>query len=106
MARQSSLYGPLGYLESGIGDKVTIAFDDKNKTVIRFQSGVESEHGRNGIYIEDLIELAIGRLNMYNKELPSRENSLAITKLQEALFWLDARTADREARGVESTNEK
>jgi hypothetical protein len=35
----------------------------------------------------------------------TRETSLAITKLEEALHWLAARTADRVRRGVEGTSQ-
>jgi len=32
---------------------------------------------------------------------PCRENSIAITKLEEAMLWMRARKLDREARDVE-----
>lgn len=35
-----------------------------------------------------------------------RENSMAITKLEEALLWLRKRTMGREQRGVEGTHIK
>lgn len=35
---------------------------------------------------------------------PCRENSIAITKLEEALIWLDKRKKDRIERGVEGQN--
>ena len=34
-----------------------------------------------------------------------RENALALTKVEEALHWLNHRTADRQRRGVEGKNE-
>ena len=36
-----------------------------------------------------------------NNNIPCRENSLAITKLDEALMWLKKRKEDRITRGVE-----
>lgn len=61
---------------------------------------------RNGAFVEDLIRMAIGRLEFYNStKFACRENSLAITKLQEALHWMNHRTADRERRGVEGSHE-
>ena len=33
-----------------------------------------------------------------------RENACALTKIQEAIMWLNKRTRDREARGVEGTS--
>ena len=104
MGRQSNLYGEHGLMASGVAKKYTQRVDGKLALSVRFQDGVVSENGRNGVYVEDLIEVAIGRLSGYNRELPSRETSVAITKLQEALMWLDARRADREARGVWSTD--
>jgi len=61
----------------------------------------------NGAFVEGVIAAAIGRLEFYNStEFRCRENSLAITKLEEALHWLQHRTAAREARGVEGTYER
>lgn len=60
----------------------------------------------NGAFVEGVIQAAIGRLEFYNStQFRCRENSLAITKLEEALHWLQHRTADREARGVEGSHE-
>lgn len=59
----------------------------------------------NGAFVEDVIRVALGRLEFYNAgQFRCRENSLAITKLEEALHWLDHRTREREARGVEGTH--
>lgn len=58
-----------------------------------------------GAFVEGVIQAAIGRLEYYNQtKFRCRENSLAITKLEEALHWLQHRTADREQRGVEGTH--
>jgi hypothetical protein len=59
----------------------------------------------NGAFVEGVIASAIGRLKFYNDgKFRCRENSLAITHLEEALHWCKARTADREARKVEGTH--
>lgn len=62
----------------------------------------------NGAFVEDVIAIALGRINFYQKggggKFACRENALAITKLEEALHWLDHRTRDREARAVEGTH--
>lgn len=62
----------------------------------------------NGAFVEGVIAAALDRLNYYqtasNGRFRCRENSLAITKLEEALHWLDARTRAREDRGVEGTH--
>lgn len=60
----------------------------------------------NGAFVEGVIAAAVGRLTFYQgTEFKCRENALAITKLEEALHWLESRTAAREARGVEGTHE-
>lgn len=57
----------------------------------------------DGTTNEAVLEVLIHRMKVLNAKLPSRESSLAITKLEEAMFWLNHRTADRVARGVEGT---
>lgn len=58
----------------------------------------------DGVTNEEVLRVLIHRLNYLNKEkLSCRENSLAITKLEEALMWLEKRTESRKKRGVEGT---
>lgn len=60
----------------------------------------------NGAFVETVIAAAKQRIEYYNStQFSCRENSMAITKLDEALMWLNKRTADREAREVEGTHE-
>ena len=60
----------------------------------------------NGAFVEGVLQAALGRLQFYQlTKFNCRENALAITKLEEALHWLQSRTADREARGVKGTHE-
>lgn len=74
---------------------------------ISFQKGPIKENGVNGCHNEDLIAIVIDRLECLNQgDFTCRENSIAITKLEEALMWLNKRTADRKARGVEGTSQK
>ena len=59
----------------------------------------------NGAFVEGVIEAAVDRLQFYNEsKFRCRENSIAITHLEEALHWLEARTAERERRDVEGTH--
>lgn len=59
----------------------------------------------NGAFTEGVIQAAIGRLEFYQASpFKCRENAIAITKLEEALHWLQARTAKREEREVEGTH--
>ena len=72
---------------------------------INFQEGPIKENGINGVCNEDLILMVLTRLQSFqNSEYSSRENAVAITKLEESLMCLRKRTVDREARGVEGTS--
>ena len=68
---------------------------------LSFQLGTVPEAGHNGTTNEAVLACLIHRLQFLNGKFPCRENSIAITKMQEALMWLDKRTEDRKARGVE-----
>lgn len=60
----------------------------------------------NGAFVEGVIKAALGRLYFYQgTKFKCRENALAITKLEEALHWLNHRTQSRESRGVEGIHE-
>jgi len=59
-----------------------------------------------GATVETLIDLSLERLRELNSEFSSRENAIAITKLQEARMWLDERTRDRVERGVEGKHQE
>lgn len=72
---------------------------------IRFQRGPLGENAPNGISNEALIAIVIDRLQGFNEgPFRCRENSLAITHLEDALHWLNHRTMQRSARGVEGTS--
>ena len=59
----------------------------------------------NGAFVEMVIAAAKQRIEFYqNGKFACRENAIAITKLDEALMWLNKRTADRESRKVEGTH--
>lgn len=55
----------------------------------------------NGTTNEEVLKVLINRVQFLNGKFPCRENSIVITKLEEALMWLEKRTRDRIARGVE-----
>ena len=88
----------IGHLPKVIVTPTTVTF--------RGQSGPIREVGVNGCQIDDLITFALGTIQVFNKKFPCRENSLAITKLEEALHWLEARRVDREDRGVEGRDKE
>lgn len=64
----------------------------------------------NGAFVEGVIAATIQRLQFFQKaaggKFACRQNALAITKLEEALLWLEHRTVEREGRGVEGTHEQ
>lgn len=77
------------------------------EVAIRFQNGPIQEAGVNGISQEALLAIVEDRLlGFQSGPYACRENALALTKIQEAMMWLQKRTRDRMARGVEGTNQK
>jgi len=71
---------------------------------LNFQNGPVLEYGINGITDASLLAVVIDRLRSFQSGAFScRENALALTKLEEALYWLHHRTLERQARGVEGT---
>jgi len=70
------------------------------------QSDPIGEVGVNGCQARDMLEYVKCLFQSLNSAIPNRETSITITKLEEALHWQDARTADRERRRVEGTMEK
>jgi len=75
-----------------------------NEISFKIQNGPIKENGVNGCQVDTLIETAMIILMQLNINFPCRENSVAITKLDEALLWLLKRKSDREKRGVEGHN--
>lgn len=64
----------------------------------------------NGAFVETVLAAVLQRIEYYQTakdgKFKCRENAIAITKIEEALLWLDKRTKDREVRGVEGTYQK
>jgi hypothetical protein len=70
-----------------------------------FQNGPIKENGVNGTSHEALLAIVADRLRSFQAgPYACRENALALTKIEEALHWMDARTKAREKRGVEGTS--
>jgi hypothetical protein len=73
---------------------------------IKFQEGPIPEVGVNGAHIEDVIDLLVARLEGFNeRSMRCRENSLAITNLEQANLWLLKRTMNRVDQKVEGFNQ-
>lgn len=69
---------------------------------IEFQDGPIGEAGVNGISNEALLAVLIDRLQGFQSgAFKCRENAIALTKLEEVMHWLQHRTRERMARGVE-----
>ncbi len=78
----------------------------QNTIEFKIQNGPIKENGVNGCQVDTLIHAGKKIIEGLNAKYPCRENAMAITKLDECLMWLEERTKDREARGVEGKNEK
>ena len=77
------------------------------RALIHFQNGPIQEAGVNGISGEALLAVVIDRLRSFQAgQYSCRENACALTHLETSLMWLQKRTRDRLARGVEGTNAK
>ena len=76
--------------------------------LIEFQNGpMSADSPPNGLSNEALLAVVEHRLlGFQSGEYACRENAVALTKLQESMMWLQKRTRDRMARGVEGTSEK
>ena len=69
---------------------------------VQFQKGPVAEDGVNGCFMEDLLNIVVDRLEGFQSgDFACRENALALTKVQEALHWMNHRTSDRIERDVE-----
>lgn len=88
-----------------VANYVTVG-ETVNKIEFVLQQGPVKEFGANGCDVIELVWAARNIIRAFNKRVPCRENSLAITKLEEAMHWLTHRTGDRESRGVEGTDKE
>jgi len=83
-------------------DEFPINITDKMNTIsFKIQNGPVKENGVNGCQVDTMIHAAKTIIEALNEKFPCRENACAITKLDEAIHWLEARTKNRAARGVE-----
>jgi hypothetical protein len=101
-------YNAPNYFTVTLSNEYLKRYPSKDKGIvlqqIKFQEGPIGENGVNGVCNEDLLAMVISRLKHFNKsDFKCKENSMAITKLEEALLWLRMRTMGREQRGIEGT---
>ncbi len=101
-----------------IPDKVPLKEGVTVHVNLSFQNGpISNPEDFNGITNEALLAVLIDRMRgfqhqrnpdgTFNFKAPGqyacRENAVALTKMEEALMWLQKRTLDRLKRGVEGT---
>ena len=80
--------------------------DDEELDLLCFQHDTIPAVGVQGWTNEAVLAVVIDRLRGFQAgAFGCRENALALTKCEEALMWLEKRTADRKARHVEGTHE-
>ena len=71
-----------------------------------WQDGIVGDDGQSGAFVEDVLEAARQRLQFFQtSKFRCRENAIALTKIEEALQWLDWRTRKRLIENVENTYE-
>ncbi len=88
--------------------------DDKEKGIgtvladIQFQNGARKEQDSiSGVSSMDLLEIVRHNLQCFQSgEFATRENAIALTKVEEALLWLNKRSEDRAERNVLGKNVK
>lgn len=84
-------------------------FENKDAfTEIQFIEKRKTEDGKfvtvnDGTTVEELLTILINRIGFLNSKNPCRENTITLTKLEEALMWQIKRTVDRAKRKVEGT---
>jgi hypothetical protein len=85
-------------IEDGAGMEIVFCKGNKDdSTALR----------QEGLFTETLIQVAKQYLEAVNVgAMSTRETSMAITKLDECLMWIDKRAQDRKLRGVQTTYQK
>ena len=80
----------------------------KEGIVLNFQNGGRNIEGsEHGLTAEDLLEICRHRLQCFQtSDYACRENAVALTKIEEALMWLNHRVEDRAERNVLGINKK
>ena len=79
-------------------------YELSNGETLTFLKRINGELVNDGTTNEEVLRVLLLRLQYLQKKLPCRENSLALTKIEEALLWLNRRTEKRVQQGVETTD--
>lgn len=88
--------------------KIVFGHEEKfdQSTYLHFQNGPRNEEGSTpGILDTDLLEIVRHRLKSFQEgPFRTRENEIVITKIEEALLWLNKRVEDRFEKNTLGTN--
>lgn len=85
-------------IQDGVEKEIFICKGDKND-IEKFR--------QEGVFVESLLQVCKQYLETVNfGTLASRETSMAVTKIDEALMWLNKRAEDRKLREVQGTYQK
>lgn len=78
------------------------------RLTIQFQNGPRKDPtSDHGVLDTDLLEIVRDRLKGFQSgEFACRENACALTRIEEALMWMNRRVEDRIERNVLGTNNK
>jgi hypothetical protein len=92
--------------QGGACHDYSLRLSDGDQWIINFQNGSVDEAGPNGVTHEALLAVLIDRLEGFQSgQYASPFNEKALEHLRGALQALNDRTAERQLRGVEGTNE-
>lgn len=94
------------YEDREFGSRSDHIIVDGHTVSFRIQDGPIGDVGVNGVQVTDMLEYVKEVYKSLNHAFPCRENSITITKIEEAIHWQDARTKDRENRGVEGQDKE
>ena len=87
------------------GYQITVG-QGKVAAVVDFQHGPLAEGVTNGVFVEDVLQIAACRLDGYQSTpFACSENEIALRAIKLACLHLKSRTKRREDAGIEGTNE-
>lgn len=94
--------------QTNVSDPWTVKHGKPAVDALRlFQNGPIGDVGVNGTTHEAELAILIDRFRGFQAgSYACRENAVALTKMEEALMWMQRRTVARIKRGVEGTHQK
>ena len=95
--RPEHRYSVANFEEDGSPEQI-IQFIEKEPTS---EGSATLRTVHNGTTNEELIKVLIDRITGLGLKFPCIENQLTVSALQQALYWQETRTANRQKRNVE-----